>query len=85
MGQKQVILRHRKFRVSGASERANGRASGPLLTSLFLFVPDHSATVETGEEALSPQAATRKTGKGVIIKKFSTKGEGKMHTEMKMT
>ena len=30
-------------RVSGASERANGRASGPVLTSLFLFVPDHSA------------------------------------------
>ena len=29
--------------VSGASERANGRASGPVLTSLFLFVPDHSA------------------------------------------
>ena len=30
-------------RVSGASERANGRASGPVLTSQFLFVPDHSA------------------------------------------
>ena len=30
-------------RVSGASERANGGASGPVLTSLFLFVPDHSA------------------------------------------
>ena len=45
MGQNQVILRHQKFtfpRVSGASERANGRASGPVLTSLFLFVPDHS-------------------------------------------
>ena len=25
------------------SERANGRASGPVLTSLFLFVPDRSA------------------------------------------
>ena len=40
---------------SGASERANGRASGPVLTSLFLFVPDHrglanelSKTEETG-------------------------------------
>ena len=32
-------------RVSSASERANGRASGPVLTSLFLFVPDHSALV----------------------------------------
>ena len=29
--------------MSGARERANGRASGPVLTSLFLFVPDHSA------------------------------------------
>ena len=45
-GTNQVILRHQKFtfsRVSGASERANGRASGPVLTSRFLFVPDHSA------------------------------------------
>ena len=32
-------------RVSGASERANGRASGLVLMSLFLFVPDHSAVV----------------------------------------
>ena len=30
-------------RVSGVSEQANGQASGPVLTSLFLFVPDHSA------------------------------------------
>ena len=29
--------------MSGASKRANGRASGPVLTSLFLFVPNHSA------------------------------------------
>ena len=29
-------------RVSGASERANGQESGPVLTSLFLFVPDLS-------------------------------------------
>ena len=29
--------------MSGASERANGRASGPVLTSRFLLVPDHSA------------------------------------------
>ena len=29
--------------VSEMSERANGRASGPVLTSRFLFVPDHSA------------------------------------------
>ena len=31
--------------VSGASEWANGQASGPVLTSLFLLVPDHSAAV----------------------------------------
>ena len=29
--------------VSGASERANGRASGPVLQSVFLAVFDHSA------------------------------------------
>ena len=29
--------------MSGASERANGRVRGPVLTSLFLFGPDHSA------------------------------------------
>ena len=29
---------------SGASERANRRASSPVLTSLFLFVTEHSAT-----------------------------------------
>ena len=32
-------------RVSGASERANGRASGPVLQSLFLTVIDHSEYV----------------------------------------
>ena len=32
-------------RVSGASERANRQASDPILTSLFLFVPDHSEAV----------------------------------------
>ena len=36
--------------MSGASERANGRASGPVLTSLFLYFPDHSST--TGETFL---------------------------------
>ena len=29
--------------MSSASEQANGRASGPVLTSVFFFVPDHSA------------------------------------------
>ena len=30
-------------RVSGASERANGRANGPVLTSVFLSIFDHGA------------------------------------------
>ena len=32
--------------VSGASERANGRAIDPVLQSVFLVDPDHSASVE---------------------------------------
>ena len=41
--------------MSGASEQANGRASGPALQSVFLVVLRHSAV---GEEAVS----TRKLG-----------------------
>ena len=38
-------------RVSGASERANKRASGPVLTSRFSFVLDHIATkIGVGEK-----------------------------------
>ena len=33
--------------MSGASERANGRASGPVLQSVFLAVLDHSVVVAT--------------------------------------
>ena len=36
--------------MSGVSERANGRASGPVLTFLFLFVPDHSPEAVHYEE-----------------------------------
>ena len=36
-------------RVSGAGERANGRVSGPVLTSVFLVDPDHSETVREVE------------------------------------
>ena len=39
--------------MSGASERANGRASGPVLTSLFLFIPDHSAPSEGESDQVS--------------------------------
>ena len=35
--------------VSGASERANGRASGPVLQSVFLAVIDHSDVVDGDE------------------------------------
>ena len=33
--------------MSGASKRANGRASGPVLQSVFLAVLDHSAITQT--------------------------------------
>ena len=45
IGQNQVILRHQKYTFP----RANGRASGPVLTSRFLFVPDHSAAGGDGD------------------------------------
>ena len=34
--------------VSGASERANGRASGPVLQSVFLVVLAHSGEESSG-------------------------------------
>ena len=42
-------------RVSGASERANGRASGPVLQSVFLAVIDHSAIVDNASKRMSEQ------------------------------
>ena len=51
--------------MSGASERANGRVRGPVLTSLFLFVPDHSATSPT-----TPQLVKNGNGdSGVMVEK----------------
>ena len=35
--------------MSGATEQTNGRASGPVLQSVFLVVLDHSAQKETPE------------------------------------
>ena len=32
--------------MSGASDRANGRVSGPVLQSVFLAVLDHSAAMK---------------------------------------
>ena len=37
--------------MSGVSERTNGRANDPVLTSLFLLVPDHSEVVAAAAEA----------------------------------
>ena len=56
-------------RVSGASERANGQASGPVLTSLFLFVPDHSAAapvVSAATAAASPVLTFDPTSSNVL-------------------
>ena len=36
--------------MSGASEQANGRASGPILQSVFLVVLDHSGGVKSSNE-----------------------------------
>ena len=41
------------------SERANGRASGPVLRSLFLFVPDHSAVAPDVAAAAHAAAAVK--------------------------
>ena len=63
--------------MSGASERANGRASGPVLTSLFLFKPDHSAPpmqdvigrvnwlLETGGDPREAEPMTTTTKKNI--------------------
>ena len=43
-------------RVSGASKQANGRASGPVVQSVFLVVLDHSA-VGNIKEMISSDAS----------------------------
>ena len=48
--------------MSGASERANGRASGPVLQSVFLAVIDHSVLFrryDTFIRGLTPGPSTR--------------------------
>ena len=57
--------------MSGASEGANRRASGPVLASLFLFVPDHSAMTPDGR-ALPPAAPNDRVAEANSGK---TKGE----------
>ena len=48
--------------MSGASERANGRASGPVLQSVFLAIFDHSAALKI-DAAFNPKHR-RNYGKG---------------------
>ena len=40
--------------MSGASEQTKGRARGPVLTSRFLFVPDHGAPASSAAAVWSP-------------------------------
>ena len=54
--------------VSGASERANGRASGPVLQSVFLAVFDHSAFFISPEQLLEGAP---------VVKKVTKRQEGK--------
>ena len=57
--------------MSGASERANGRASGPVLTSLFLFVSDHSAVGE--DEGVKQEGEVVVEGEGIKLKDDSSR------------
>ena len=53
--------------MSGASERANGRASDPVLTSRFLFVPDHSATAAAVNSLTGRRGCPGKGGVVVVV------------------
>ena len=50
-------------RVSGASKRANGRASGPVLLSVFLAVLDHSGVGENEKQAKIALSEAESMGK----------------------
>ena len=59
-GREQSEQSETSERVSGASERANGRASGPVFTSVFFSIFDHSALlimISTESEATLVQAS----------------------------
>ena len=55
-------------RVSGARERANGRASGPVLQSVFLAVIDHSVLEETSTKCRGEEASTPGIGFGRFLR-----------------
>ena len=46
--------------MSGASERANGRAIGPVITSIFLAVFDHSAQPKEKKKAEKRECREKK-------------------------
>ena len=48
--------------MSGASERANGGASGPVLQSVFLAVIDHSEVIE-----VLKQRRRKRSEKGFLL------------------
>ena len=65
-------------RVSGVGERGNGRASGPVLTSGFLTVLDHSAHLATKEKwhiVTRKQQHQKLTATSTPPKKTTTKYE----------
>ena len=53
--------------MSGASERAKGQAIDPVLTSLFLFVPDHSAAVVWWAEAAAGVAVAKAVAAVAVV------------------
>ena len=55
--------------ANGASKRVNGRASGPVITSLFLFVPDHS-TVGVKEEEEEEEGAEEEEMEELEVQTF---------------
>ena len=63
--------------MSGASERANGRASGPVLTYLFLFVADNSEAVARPPET-APLKARKLNG---AVTKYYTRQEVLQHDQ----
>ena len=64
--------------MSGASEQANGRASGPVFQSVFLVVLDHSALTFFLTKA--PTAATMEKipTRQLLNKSRMLKGTGRM-------
>ena len=68
--------------MSGASERANGQASGPVLTSLFLFIPDHSALVRYGEEKRGGFVGYPEIERRALVAEGAQNGRGCCNTNL---